>query len=70
MGDGTWGGAGLSLLGASVEYTHGLSPSSKPQVHTSFVALGSHLESPGWTDGAEFGATDNKVWLVSGWTLQ
>ena len=32
MGDGTWGGAGLSLLGASVEYTHGLSPYSKPQV--------------------------------------
>lgn len=45
-------------------------PSSKPQVHTSFVALGSHLESPGWADGAEFGATDNKVWLLSGWTLQ
>lgn len=33
-------------------------------------ALGNHLESPGWADGAEFGATDNKGWSISGWTLQ
>lgn len=31
------------------------------------VASGSHLESPGWPDGTESGATDNKglvpIWL-------
>lgn len=34
------------------------------------VALGSHLKSLGWADGAEFGAIDNKGCFISCWTLQ